>query len=361
MKIAILHNFMDNIGGAEIVGLTLARELGADLYTTNIDQEKVRKMGFGDIKIKSIGKTPINAPFRQQVTLTKFRKLNLGNKYDYYIINGDWAMSGAVNNKPNLWYVHSPMREIWDCYEFSRQRIVPWYFRYAFDAWVYYNRRLIKKYLKDVSRVACLSENTRQRIKTFLNREAQVVYPPTDISKFYFQSYGNYWLSVNRLFIHKRIDLQMKAFAAMPEEKLIVVGSYEQSRHFKQHADYIKKIKPANVEILSWVDFNELIKLYANCKGLIATAQGEDFGLTPIEAMASGKPVIAPNEGGYRETIIDNITGKLINDINVEKLIEAIKEVGRNPEIYKQACLKQARKFDIGEFIKKIKGIISYK
>ena len=111
MKIAIFHNFLDNIGGAEIVTLTLARELNADVYTTNIDYDKIKKMGFENIVIKSIGKIPINAPFRQQMALWRFRRLKLKN-YDFYIIAGDWAISGAVNNKPNLWYVHSPIREI---------------------------------------------------------------------------------------------------------------------------------------------------------------------------------------------------------------------------------------------------------
>ena len=112
MKIAIFHNYMDNIGGAEKVTLTLAKELNADIFTTNINKKKIKKMGFHNLNIKSIGKIPINAPFRQQAALYKFRKLNLKNKYDFYIISGDWAMAGAVNNRPNLWYVHSPIREI---------------------------------------------------------------------------------------------------------------------------------------------------------------------------------------------------------------------------------------------------------
>ena len=134
MKIAIFHNFMDNIGGAERVGLTLARELKADFYSTNIDREKIKKMGFSNINFISIGKIPINAPFRQQAALRKFRKLNLGNKYDFYIIDGDWAMSGAVINKPNLWYVHSPIREIWDSYRYVRNNLVPFPLRPIFDS-----------------------------------------------------------------------------------------------------------------------------------------------------------------------------------------------------------------------------------
>ena len=103
----------------------------------------------------------------------------------------------------------------------------------------------------------------------------------------------------------------------------------------------------------------ELIDLYANCKGFITTSKEEDFGMTPVEAMASGKPVIAPNEGGYKETIINGVTGKLIDNINVEKLVEAIQEIGENPKQYKNTCLRQAKKFDTKVFIKKIKEQIN--
>ncbi len=355
MKIAIFHNFMDNIGGAEIVGLTLARELNADLYSTNIDEEKIKKMGFSDIKLRSIGKIPVNAPFRQQAALWRFRRLNLKGRYDFFIIDGDWAVSGAVNNKPNLWYVHSPIREIWDLYRYTRQNIVPRHMRWVFDGWVYYNRYLNKKYIKDVDKIACNSNNTGERVKKYLQREAAVINPPIEILRYYYGRRGDYWLSVNRLLYHKRIDMQIKAFAEMPDEKLIIVGSYEKSRHFQAYAEYCKKIMPKNVEILSWVDREKLIKLYADCKGFITTSQDEDFGMAPVEAMASGKPVIAPNEGGYKETVINGVTGRLIDGINVDKLIDAIKELGKNPERYKDACIKQASKFDIEFFIGRVK------
>jgi len=364
MKIAVFHNYLDNIGGAEIVGLTLAREVNADIYTTNIDKEKIIKMGFEDIipRIFSIGKIPINAPFKQQFALWKFKKLNLGKKYDFYIIDGDWAMSGAVNNKPNLWYVHSPIREIWDLYEYTRQNTVPGFLRPIFDLWVLYNRKLNKEYINEVNILACNSENTKKRLKNFLNKEAVVINPPIEVSKFKFKKSGNYWLSVNRLITHKRIDLQLKAFSKMPEEKLIIIGSYEQSRHFKQYAEYCKKIKPPNVEIKSWVDQNELIELYANCKGFITTSHDEDFGMNVLEAMASGKPVIAPNEGGYKETIIDKKTGILIDDINEKKLVLAIKELDEeiesNPLFLKESCRNQAKKFEVSIFTEKIKSTI---
>jgi glycosyltransferase involved in cell wall biosynthesis len=359
-KIAIFHNFMDNIGGAERVALIFAKELNADIYTTNIDKEKIIKMGFSEIlpRIHSIGKIPVNAPFRQQIALYRFRKLNLGRKYDFYIIDGDWAMSGAVNNKPNLWYVHSPIREIWDLYEYTRNNNVPFYARPFFDIWVRLNRHLNRKYIKSVGKLVCNSYNTKKRVEKYLSAKAEVINPPVETEQFKYVKTGDFWLSVNRLINHKRIDIQLKSFSNMPEEKLVIVGSFEKSRHFKEYAKYCEKIKPENVKIISWVNQKELIELYSNCKGFITTSKDEDFGMNVIEAMSAGKPVIAPNEGGYKESIINGKTGILIDNIDERKLINAIKLIGKNPGKYKEECIKNANLFDKKISVEKIKKII---
>jgi hypothetical protein len=88
MKLAVFHNYMDNIGGAERVGLTLARELNADIYSTVVNQKAIENMGF-KIKVKKISWIPVNAPFRQQAALMRFRMLDLSKKYDYFIIQKD--------------------------------------------------------------------------------------------------------------------------------------------------------------------------------------------------------------------------------------------------------------------------------
>lgn len=370
MKIAIFHNYMDNIGGAEMVDLILARELKADIYTTNIDRKKIQKMGFDTKNIFSIGKIPINAPFRQELSYWKFRKLNLKNKYDFYIIAGDWAMSAACHHKPNLWYVYSPKREIWDLRKYIRDEIVPSKFfgglnKHIFDLWVFVRRIIDKNDVKKMQSIACISEVVQERVKKYLKRSSIVIYPPTETKKYYYKEHKGYWLSVNRLINHKRVDIQMKAFAKMPEEKLIVVGSYEKSSHFLNYATHIMEIKPKNVEIKSWVDEKDIISLYANCKGLITTSKEEDYGMTPVEAMASGKPAIAPNEGGYKETIINEKTGILIDNVDEIKLIQAVKSLGEkideNPLQFKKACQEQAKKFDTKVFIKKFKNAIGYK
>lgn len=359
-KIAIFHNFLDNIGGAEYVDLVMARELGADIYTTCIDSEKIKKMGFADLlpKIFSIGKVPVNAPFRQEFSYWKFRRLNLSGKYDFFIIAGDWAMSAAVKNKPHLWYVYSPTREIWDLKDYTKNNLVSWWKKPIFEVWVLLRRMINKNDSKKVEKIVSISKTVQQRVKKYLDRDSEIIYPPTDTKKFCYKKNGDFWLSVNRLIAHKRIDLQLRAFAKMPKEKLIIVGCYEKSGHFEKYAKLCQNIKPKNVEIKSWISEAELVDLYANCKGFITTSKEEDFGMNVVEAMASGKPIIAPKEGGYKETVVDKKTGILIDNIDEDKIIEAIKIIGKNPGQYKNACFEQARKFDVFVFIKKIKSLL---
>ncbi len=393
MNIAIFHNFMDNIGGAEIVTLTLARELHADIYTTNINPEHIREMGFTDVlpRIKSIGKIPLNAPFRQQTAFYRFGRLNLHKQkirdlynvrhaYDFFIISGDWAMSGANHNSPNLWYVHSPLHELWAFKDQIRSTMISPWKRPIYDLWVWFNRKLTLKYAEHVDTFIANSLNTRERISLYYKKESIVINPPI-----YTNKYGtnlniedfatievsgaqdtskDYWLSVNRLVSHKRIEMQTDAFKDIPSENLIIVGSYEKdSKHFETYKDRIEKSATKNVRILNWVPDTKLRNLYANCKGFITTSKAEDFGMTAIEAMASGKPVIAPADGGYKETIIHGETGILIEEINSQKLLTSVHEINEqlalDPKKYAAKCINQAKKFDTAIFIEKIKATIN--
>ena len=135
----------------------------------------------------------------------------------------------------------------------------------------------------------------------------------------------------------------------------MLVGCYENAAYFKKYARFLHSIKPRNVDIMSWVNANDLVELYANCKGFVATAHDEDFGLAVVEAMASGKPVIAPREGGYKETVVQGKTGLLVDTMNADTLAEAILRVGRQPEAYRQACITRAKEFDVANFIRNIK------
>lgn len=350
---------MDNIGGAEMVVLTLARELHAPVYTTNINQDMIRAMGFSDVTLHSIGTIPINAPLRQQLASLRFRFLNLRDRYDCVIIAGDWAISGAVNHNA-LWYVHSPIRELWDSYRYVRNEMVPWYKRPFFDLWVRVNRRMNRSHVHQAKAYVCNSENTRARLKNFLEVDGEVIHPPVDTGAYHYRPHEGYWLSVNRLINHKRIEVQLEAFKNLPHERLVIVGSYEQSNTFTSYAESILNNLPPNVTVISWVPREQLLLLYGGCIGCITTARDEDFGMTAVEAMASGKPVIAPNEGGYRESIVPGETGWLLDSVSGDALTHAIIHAKSRASGCRKACEARAQQYDTKHFIAAIKEQLAH-
>jgi glycosyltransferase involved in cell wall biosynthesis len=125
----------------------------------------------------------------------------------------------------------------------------------------------------------------------------------------------------------------------MPDKKLLIAG--------KVYPGYesLKATAPPNVKFLGAVSDIELLRLYGNCRGFLTTAIDEDYGLTPLEAMASGKPVVATKEGGYLETVIDGITGILVSP-DILSICDAVKKIDHDPAQYLHASRKQAEKFD---------------
>jgi len=352
-KIAIFHDYIGAIGGGEKLILYLARELGADVITTDVDIDSVRKMEFEDINIISLGETVKFPPLKQISASYKFAKCDFSDKYDFFIFSGNWAPFAAKRHKPNLYYCHTPVRAFYDLYNAFLQR-QPLFIKPLFMLWVAIHKPMSEYYMKDVEKVVVNSRNTQLRINRYLHRNADIIYPPIDTSKYRFEKNGDFWLSVNRLYPEKRIGLQLDSFKLMPDEKLIIVGGYAEGDHAAKYVDDILKNIPKNVKIMTPVSEKELIDLYARCKGFITTAIDEDFGMTPVEAMASGKPVIAVREGGYLESIIDGKTGILIEPVAYD-IISAISAIEKNPEKYRYACEEQAKKFDKSIFVENIK------
>lgn len=351
MKVAIFHDYIDCIGGGEKVALMIARILKADFITTDVDKDVVKKMGFDDINIISLGETIKIPPLKQISASYKFSKVDFSKNYDLFILSTGWSIFAAKKHKPNIYYCHSPIRPFFDLYEVfkERQRIK----KPFFILWVYLHRYFLKRYSRYVDKFLCNSGNTKSRIKKYYNRDAVILYPYVNCSKFKYKKNGNFWLSVNRLYPEKRVELQIEVFRKISEEKLIIIGGYAKGDHAER---YFKKINnlPDNVEIKGQISEEELRDLYSNCKAFITTALDEDFGITPLEAMASGKPVVAVNEGGYKETVINGKTGVLVN-ANIDEIVETVKEVSINPKKYKEDCERRAREFDLNVFIRRIK------
>ena len=357
MKAAIFLDYIGAIGGGERVALMLARALHADLITTDVGMEAVQRLGYGDVRIRSLGKTVKLPPFKQITASLLFAACDFSQEYDFFIFSGNWSHYAARKHHPNLWYCYTPVRAFYDLREAMIARQPNMAMRILAASWIRVHSWFDQRSVRNLDRVVAISETVRRRIKDFHGRSSQVIYPPVDTKMFQFKEYGDFWLSVNRIYPEKRIDLQFEVFRKLPEERLVVVGGYAEGDHAAKYYEKLVKNIPGNVDMRGAVSEEVLIDLYARCKGLICTAVDEDFGLTPLEAMASGKPVVAVNEGGFRETVLQGKTGLLV-EANRDELMRAINEISKDPQQYKEACKKRAADFDTSIFLEKMKKIM---
>jgi len=352
-RIAIFHDYIDAIGGGEKTVLTLARALHADVITTDVNEDSIRKMGFGDVNVISLGGTLKIPPLKQIHASLLFASCDFSDKYDFFIFSGNWAHYAAWRHKPNIWYCHTPVRAFYDLKDTMADRQPNLLFKLVFLLWVTVHSYFDKLSVGNVEKIITNSENTMKRVRKFYGRGASVVYPPVRIEDYKFKESGDFWLSVNRLYPEKRVEMQVEAFKKLPEEKLLIVGGYSAGDHAEAYQSRFTAL-PSNVKMLGSVDGKKLAELYSTCKGLVVTAMDEDFGLTPIEAMAAGKPVVAVAEGGYLETIERMVTGELVKP-DIKNIIKGIVKVSRDPLKYRKACEKRAKLFREEVFTKKIK------
>ena len=352
VRVAIFHDYFGAIGGGETVVIEMAKCLGADIITT--DTDAVTKID-PSVRVITLGKTIKFPPLKQISAAARFRLCDFSKDYDFFIFTGNWSHMASFRHHPNIWYCYTPVRAFYDLYPtfISRQGPVT---RQLFRTWVSFHKIIDQRSVRHIDRIIAISKNVQGRVLMFHNLNAGLIYPPVDTARYRCDGYGDFWLSVNRLYPEKRIDLQVEAFRKMSDERLVIVGGYAKGDHAARYAEKIDCDLPPNVTLRGEVSGNELIDLYARCRGHICTALDEDYGLTPLEAMASGKPVVAVDEGGYRETVT-RATGMLVKP-DVGSVIEAVRAVSRNPERYRVACEARAREFDVAGFREQVKRAV---
>ena len=354
MKLAVFYDFLETMGGGERVALLLASHFGADLITTQYDPELPTRAGYPGIRVVSLGRVVRTPPLKQIHASWKFRRSRLDG-YDFHLILGNWALYAARRHHPNAYYCLTPTRSFFDQREAMLSRLAPG-IRGVARAWTALHGRLERNAIRDVDRIAGISGTVQARIRQYYARASEVIYPPVATSKYRFTELGEAWLSVSRLYPEKRIDLLFEVFRRLPSERLILVGGHapgDRARRYLERLD-----PPQNVTILGPVPEDRLLDLYARCHGFITAAVDEDFGLTPVEAMASGKCVLATDEGGYRETIQPGRTGYLLPP-NPDSFVEKIRELDESRLLLmREDCIRRAQAFDESVFLKKMKSVI---
>jgi glycosyltransferase involved in cell wall biosynthesis len=353
MKIAIFHDYFGAIGGGEKVVIAMAKALDADIITT--DTETISRMDSG-VRVISIGTSLKKPPLKQISATLRFYFSDFSKDYDFFIFSGNWAHYASRNHHPNMWYCHTPVRPFYDLYSTFLQRL-PFIQRQLFRAWVAGHRYMDRNSVHRIDWIATNSANTQKRIMTYYQRDAEILYPPVNVSTFSCREYGDFWLSVNRIYPEKRIELQIETFRKLPESRLVIAGGHAQGDHSSAYVTGLMRNLPENVTWLGEVPQEKLLDLYGRCKGLLCTAIDEDFGITPLEAMACGKPVIAVNEGGFRETVTPE-TGILVQS-DEKSIIDAVRFLSKNPERYHDACIARAQEFDQKKFAEKLRALVN--
>ena len=254
----------------------------------------------------------------------------------------------------NIFYCHTPPRFLYDQYDFHMQRS-SLAKRIILTPVLAVYRLFYERCVGRMDLIIANSENIRKRIQKYLGRESVVVYPPCDASLFRWMGEGDYFLSTARHAPLKRVELIAEAFRRMPEKKLIIASSGENSEQVRAAA-----AGAPNIQFTGWTEENQMLSLIGNCLATVYIPIDEDFGMSPVESMAAGKPVIGVAEGGLLETVLEGETGFLAPArLTVENLMETVNKL--TPETargMRTACEKRAELFSATRFIAAMKKII---
>lgn len=361
MRVAILHDYLNQFGGAERVLQTLLEIFPeADLYTLLYDKEKTRSIFEKNITKKSFLDIPIvRKRHRLFIPLMPLaaRSLKSGNSYDLVISSSaGYAKGFGIKGKYHISYCHSPLRYAWEIAYLKSLPILPWLISHQLITRPI--AELLKIWDKNAARkidfFIANSNFIAEKIRKYYAREATVIFPPVNTDIFYPETkkpQNNYFLMVGRLLYYKRFDLGIRAFNEL-KYPLKIVGKGPEHKKLKLLSN------SSRIEFLPEPDDRELRWLYANAKGLIFP-QIEDFGLVAAEAQACGLPVLAYAGGGALEIVENGKTGLFFKEQTPEAIIDAIQKFEKI-DFNRKYISKTAKRFSKEKFKDRIKEIVKH-
>ena len=240
------------------------------------------------------------------------------------VISSSHSCAKGVITKPrtlHICYCHSPMRYAWDnCHNYFERYGIPRALRYSAKRILHEMRMWDRLSAERVDVFAVNSKHVQERVQKYYRKNSTVIYPPVDTEKFKIgKNDGRYFLAVGRLTSYKRFDLLVDTFNDI-KLPLVIVGTGRDEKMLKKRAGRF-------ITFLGAISDIQLSEVYQNAHALVFP-QTEDFGITPLEAMSCGTPVIAYAEGGALETVNVGHTGLLFYEQTIESLKKAILEFG---------------------------------
>ncbi len=364
MKIALVHDYLNEVGGAERV-LKVLTEIypKAPIYTAFRVKRSTADKEFKGNEIRESFLAPLlkidklYSPLRFLAPLI-WKSMDL-SEYDLVVTSSSWYITRGfkVGSKTKvICYCHTPPRWLYG-YETSVGFTKYWPVK-VYSAIVGHFMRIYDfNSAQTVNTWIANSKNVQARISKFYRKESTVIYPPVEVEKIIRETKdltkSDYYLIVSRLVGAKGLEEVAKA-AKKYGFKLKIAG---EAHGFSDVEERLKDLSGGKVELLGRVSDAELYQLYGQAKGFIALAWDEDFGMTPVEAMAAGTPVIAFNGGGFKESVVDGVTGILIDNTDEKTIAEAVKKL-KKTKWDKNELQVQAREFSRERFEKEIREYI---
>ncbi len=356
VRFAFVQDNFVQAGGGERVAEEIARVLPeADVYTSVLVQDRLSPyMKLRKIHTTWMQKLPMMKKYYRHYFLLyplAIRGISLKN-YDV-VISSCYGFAKTLR-KPadavHVCYCHTPTRWIWRYDDYARRENFSAPTRFILSNLVRLLKRADRAAADRTDIFIANSSAVAERIRTCYEREAQVIFPPIDCSRFFLSSdIGDYYLVVSRLVPYKRIDLAIEA-CNLSGRKLIVIGDGPDRRR-------LEALAGATITFLGRVSDDEVAKYLSHCRAFLFPGE-EDFGMTPLEANASGRPSIAYGRGGALDTIDDGVSGVLFPKPTAASLSEAML---RSEEIeWDGATLRaHAQRFDRSVFAKQLTKLLS--
>lgn len=369
MKIALIHDWVIELGGAEKC-LQLFQQLypRAPLYTLLYKDASLNALGFdlSQVKASLLQRPGVIKNYRSYLPFYPYaiEQFDLSD-YEVILSSSHCVAKGVLTNSQqiHICYCHTPIRYAWDLtHQYLEENRLQKGLKSALArAVLHYLRIWDASSSSRVDYFVANSRYTAARIWRSYRREAEVIYPPVNTEQFAVpRRKPEYFLFVSRLVKYKRADLVVAAFTRMGLP-LVVVGDGPEMR-------YCKSLAGNNIEFVGYRNNEELSSLMAGARALVFAAQ-EDFGIVPVEAQASGTPVIALGKGGVTETVIpanghnwNQATGIFFMEQEIDSLIEAVNIFLRWEDYFDTEVIRQnALRFNQERFKREIQAYVSSK
>jgi glycosyltransferase involved in cell wall biosynthesis len=357
MKVAIVHYWLVGMRGGEKVIEALCElypqaDIFTHVYVPEMVSDAIRQHRVTTTFINSLPRAPRMYKTYLPLMPLALEQLDLRG-YDLVISSESGPAKGIIAppEAVHVCYCHTPMRYIWNMYHDYRQS-AGFLARHLMPPLTHYLRMWDVTSAARVDSFVANSSTVAARIKRYYAANATVIYPPVDTVAFSpaaASEIGDYFLMAGELVSYKRPDLAIRAFNEL-KLPLVVIGGGEM-------LDEVRRLAGPTVKVMGSQPFEVLKHHYARCRALIFPGE-EDFGMVPVEAMASGRPVIAYGRGGALETVADGVSGIFFESQTVEDISSAVKRFSKL-EIDSQGIAAHAKRFDRDRFLREIRAHIN--